>query len=285
MLKIIPDATPLVRKKCGLKNEIICDFSSEALGNILKDAEVIIHLAGSRDFLDPEKCRIGNVVLTKNICDAAPKAKIIFASSISVYGKKMAKIPANENTELRPDTPYAKTKIEAEKIVEKCKNYVILRIGPVYGKDFEEYFKVLLSIKNGKMTILGKGDNRIPFVNVEDVAQVIKNSTEKGHGTYVVVGKCHTQREIYTISAKELEVEAPKKQTSVLAANILAHYMLFKSKIFRRKPKIIPEEIAVLASNRDFDCTKAKKELGFEPRPLEKGITEMVEEFKRTYKS
>jgi nucleoside-diphosphate-sugar epimerase len=41
------------------------------------------------------------------------------------------------------------------------------------------------------------------------------------------------------------------------------------------------EHIRILSSDRIFDCAKAKRELGFAPRPLEQGIKEMVQELKQ----
>jgi len=279
LLGLIPDAIPLVRKKCNIKNSIVTDFSSDQLKKTLKNADVVIHLAGSRDFLDQKKAWEGNVELTRRIVEAMPKtAKIIYSSSISLYGKKFVGLPANENTETRPDTPYAKTKLEAEKIISTTPNHVILRIGPIYGQGFEEYFKVLRMVAKGKMKIIGDGNNHIPFVHVSDVAMAIKNAIEKGHGIYVIVGDCLTQKQIYGIAAKSLEVEPPKKHLSITIAKLFAHFELFRTSNFGGTPKFIPEDIAVLSSDRDFDCKKAKKELEFEPRKLEDGIKEMIKE-------
>ncbi len=279
-------AIPIVRKKSGLRGEIVSNFSADDLKKILKDADAIIHLAGSRDFLDQKKAWEGNVELTRKVVEASPAdAKIIFSSSISVYGKKLAQIPADEKTELVPDTPYAKTKIEAEKLVEKHPNHAILRIGPIYGPGFEEYFKVLRLIERGKMKIIGDGKNRIPFVQVDDVADAVVNSIEKGIGKYVIVGECRTQKEIFEIAANELGAEIPKKHTSVLLAKIFAQYELFRSTHLGGSAKFIPEDIAVLSSDRAFDCSKAREEIGFAPIPIKKGISQMVQGYRKRIKS
>lgn len=279
-------AIPVVRRQSGLENEIVSDFSEEELSRIFSDADAIIHLAGSRDFLDIGKARKGNVELTEKVVSAAPEsAKIIFSSSISVYGKKMSKIPADENTPLHPDTAYARTKLEAERIVLRHKSHVILRIGPVYGEGFEEYFKVLRMIEKGKMKIIGKGDNRIPFVHAEDAASAIANSLEKGNGVYVLVGECLTQEEIFRAAAEALGVEKPQKHVSVLLAGLFARYQLFMKERFGKAAAFIPEDVAVLSSDRAFNCNRAMRELGFSPRPLEKGISEMVQGYRKRNKS
>lgn len=285
VMRRLGNAIPLVRKKSGLPKEIVTDFSSKDLWRILADADAVVHLAGSRDFLDEKKAREGNVELTRRIVKALPeKAKMIFAGSISVYGKKMAEVPADEKTEPRPDTPYAKTKLEAEKVIAEHRNHVILRIGPIYGPGFEEYFKVLKKIEKGKMKIIGDGKNRIPFVHVEDVAAVIENAVEKGQGIYVIVGECLSQNKVYELAAKELGVEPPKAHIPIPLAKAFARFELFRTTHFGGKPAFIPEDVAVLSSDRAFSCGKAREELFFSPIPLEQGIAEMVRQHKHPYK-
>jgi farnesol dehydrogenase len=274
-------AIPVVRKKSGLEKEIVSDFSLESLKGIFRDADAVIHLAGSRDFLDQKKAWEGNVELTRRVVEATPeKAKVIFSSSISVYGKSMAELPADERTPVRPDTPYAETKVEAERIVAKHANHVTLRIGPIYGPGFMEYFKVLNMIRKGKMAVIGNGENQIPFVHVVDVAKAINNAIGEGIGTYVLVGECLSQKEVYSLAAKELKVDFPKRRMPVWLAKIYAHLELFRTTRFGGKALFIPEDIAVLSSDRAFNCDKAKKELGFSPRPLSDGISEMVLEMR-----
>lgn len=206
------DGIPLVLAPSGLKNEIITDFSEGQLKKILKDAEVIIHLAGSVETYNRKKLQEGNVELTRRLVNAAPKkSRIIFASSISVYGKELTEKPTNEKTKPNPDSDYSKTKFEAEKLVANHKDHVILRIGTLYGPQFADYQRILSKIKNRKMKIVGNGENHIPFVHVNDVAEVFKKTICKGNGIYLLTGEPLTQKQIYTIAAKNLDVEPPKE--------------------------------------------------------------------------
>ncbi len=277
VLKVIPEAIPIVRQASGLENEIVTDYSFHDLERMLRNADVVIHLAASRDFLDMNKAREGNVILTQRLATAVPPtARIIFASSISVYGKHLAAMPADEATATRPDTPYAETKLQAEKIVASKPDHVILRIGPLYGPGFDDYFKVLRMIKDGTMRVIGSGSNHIPFVHAEDVATAIAAAVSDGRGVYVLVGECLTQTEVYAIAAKELGVEPPRKHVPTLLAALMAQLSLIRSSLTKTKPKFIPEDIAVLSSDRRFNSSRARKELGFSPRPLADGIKEMV---------
>jgi len=281
-LLVIPDATPLVRKDSGLEGQIVTDFSERELKGILNDADVIIHIAGSIDTLDRQKLQESNVELTRRMVASAPeRSRIIFAGSVSVYGKKLARIPADENTPTDPDSDYARSKYEAEKIVSAHPDHVILRIGTIYGPGFNDYYTVLSYIEKGKMRIIGDGSNRVPFVHVEDVADAIANAVSKGKGTYVIAGEPLTQKELYSVAAKALGVKEPSSSVSKGAAELLASFQEFTYRLGGKKPMLTKEHISVLGNDRVFDCSKARKELGFSPRSLEHGILEMVLSYKK----
>jgi nucleoside-diphosphate-sugar epimerase len=276
VLKLISDAIPIVRRPYGLPNERVTDFSADELKNIFKNAKAIIHLAGSMDFANKKILYETNVELTKKIKDSAPeKCKIILASSISVYGKKLEQIPADEETACKPDNDYAKSKLAAEHVLTNHPNSVILRIGTIYGPQFGEYMVVLKKIEQGKMLIIGDGKNRIPFVHVDDVASAIAASIEKGKGVYVLAGDALTQEEIYSIAAKELGVEPPRKRISFALSYWFAW---LRTKL--GKTGFGPEHISILGSDRAYVCTKAKTELGFKSRPLQDGLKQMVKHLK-----
>ncbi|HSB47385.1 MAG TPA: NAD-dependent epimerase/dehydratase family protein [Candidatus Bilamarchaeum sp.] len=276
------NAVPLVRRASGLKGEIVTDFSVDQLRSILGDARAVIHLAGSIDARDSKTIHESNVGLTWRIVNAVPEGcKVVFSSSISVYGKKLAKKPADENTKTAPDTDYARTKLEAEGVVRKQKQHVILRIGTLYGPQFEDYFMIFDRLKAGKMRVVGDGKNRIPFVHADDVAAVIASALEKGQGTYVVAGEPLSQMEIYSVACKELGVEPPKKSIPLAFAGLAAGIWEGASRAVGKKPRMTREHVAVLGNDRIFDCTKAKSELGFAPRPLADGIREMAAEYRK----
>ncbi|MBI5046350.1 NAD(P)-dependent oxidoreductase [Candidatus Micrarchaeota archaeon] len=299
----LPQAIPIVRKssesKAKMKNEIVSDFSVESLTKIFKDADVVIHLAGSVDTLNPANLREVNVELTDRIVASTPsKSKIIFASSISVYGKRLAELPANEETKTNPDSDYSRSKYEAEQIVQKHQNHVILRIGTVYGSQFKEYFKIFEMIEKGKMKLIGDGSNHIPFVHVDDVADAICAVADIGiggsakSGTYVVAGEALTQKKIIGFAAKSLEIDKTIKQTKndkYDFGSVSFSFALFAtgirellSKFGGKRPTLTTEHILVLGSDRVFDCKKAKKELGFSPRSIAQGITELVTIYKKS---
>lgn len=277
VLRLIPSAVPLVRRAAGLRNEAVVDFSSpQSLKKALAGCGALIHLAGSMKFHDPRALREGNVTMTKNLLAALPKnALVVFASSVSVYGKSLAGA-VDEKTPPRPDSPYSRTKYEAEKMVMEGKNSVALRIGPIYGPQYEDYPKFLKLIRMGRMAILGSGKNPVSFVHVEDVAQAVKNALRARPGIYVVAGPSETQERIYEIAAKGMGVPAPKIRIPVGIALALAGMEEKIALLTGKKPLLTREHVSILAKPRVFDFSKAEKGLKFRPRPLEKGIMEII---------
>ncbi|MFA5077198.1 MAG: NAD-dependent epimerase/dehydratase family protein [Candidatus Micrarchaeia archaeon] len=276
---LLPEATALVRKPTGTQfpKELAVDFeNSESLRSALSDCDVLIHLAGSMNFQSRKELYESNVLLTKRILSALPKkTKVVYASSISVYGKDLLG-RTDESTVPNPDTPYAKTKHEAEKMVMGRSNSISLRIGTMYGPQYEDYARILKMVKKGRMFVIGEGINPVSFVHVEDVAKAVAASISAKPGVYVLAGESVPQERIYEIAAKILRVPPPKRRIPLSLALLFAKLEEMRASLSGRKPIITPEHVNILAKPRLFNCSKAKKELGFEPRPLEEGIKELA---------
>jgi nucleoside-diphosphate-sugar epimerase len=278
VIAAMPGCIPLVRRPSGLPGERVTDFSAEQLRSLLGEAKAVVHLAGEIFTRDKKRMFESNVGLTWRIVDAIPRdAKIVFASSISVYGKRPAQVPANEKTPTRPDSEYARSKLEAEGVVAKHQKHCILRIATIYGPQFGDYFLILEKIEKGKMRVIGGGENRVPFVHVDDAAKAIAAAAERGQGVYVISGESMKQKEIYEVAARELGVAPPAKSIPVIGADMVGMF----SEMTKGRGGTTREHVAVLSSDRAFDCTKAKDELGFSPRPLADGMKEMVAEYRK----
>jgi len=119
-------------------------------------------------------------ILKKNNC---LPSKIIFASTISIYGDSNDKGIYFEESKKKPESPYAMTKLEAEEFLLKnfSERLWILRFAPVYSESFKLnidrrtkmgcfFFRVqngltklsLCNIQNIEVTILGIIDDLVP---------------------------------------------------------------------------------------------------------------------------
>jgi len=164
---------------------------------------------------------------------------------------------------------------------------VILRPAVIYGEGFDEaYLPVLAALEKGRMTVIGKGDNVIPFVHASDVvrALTLASTAQKAPGnTYIIASsERKTQREILGIACKYLGVEPPGSSTPVWLAKLRLKLANLLSFFTQRKQALLEEHIETISANRYFDTSKAEKELGFRASMrLEDGIREMVEYYRK----
>ena len=77
----------------------------------------------------------------------------------------------------------------------------------------------------------------------------------------------------------------PESNISAGSAAFAARLNELKSSIFGKKAKFTREHVAILSSDRCFNCNKARRELGFSPRDIEKGIRDLVETYKNRQRS
>ena len=171
-----------ISKKIDFFEVDIRDFS--AIEDILKNIDGIFHeaaLASVQDsFRIPDEFFDVNVNGTENIFKIAKKLgiKVVYASSSSVYGNPIS-IPIKENDDKNPFNPYAKTKLEDDKLAEKyAKNglkVIGLRyfnvFGPRQSKEYAGVIKLFLERIQQSLSPLINGDGLQvrDFVYVDDV--------------------------------------------------------------------------------------------------------------------
>jgi len=268
----------------------------QTIYDAVRGVDVVYHLAALVDYVSSEKKLFEvNVDGTENLLRAcvefAPNLKrFVYCSSTGVMGKELAEIPADEKTPCIPTDNYGLSKRMAEEVVLRYSGklpVVIIRPGVVYGEGFDEgYFPVLKLLKKHRMRIIDSGNNAIPFVHARDVARalILAAESRKAAGQIYIItgGEQMTQKEILEIAAKELGVKPPHKRIPLFLAKLGIQRSYLMSLFGGRKPQIDLEQLSVLSSNRIFNISKARKELGYSPQVrLEEGIKEMVEYYKR----
>jgi nucleoside-diphosphate-sugar epimerase len=162
------------------------------------DADIIHHLAGITDVprtknennvVADEKIKLVAVEGTQNILNAMNKnCKIIFPSTHVVYeGIEKVKNNIPENDELKPILSYSSSKaINEEQIKNSGKNYIILRLGSVYGYSTDttridimpNLFSKIAS-QEGIIKLFAGGRQVKSLVPLIDVARCFKNMEER----------------------------------------------------------------------------------------------------------
>ena len=183
-----------------------------------KDVTHIIHLAGA-NISDKAwttkqkrilvKSRVHTTrLLFNNIQQMDKLEAFISASGIGYYGARNSDSIFDEES-----SPYddfiAKCCIQWEKsadLFERQSRVVKLRTGIVLDKNKGAIPKISSSVKNGFGAPLGKGNQFMPWIHIDDIAQLyIYALTHKMEGVYNAVSSQHTtNREITTELALQL---------------------------------------------------------------------------------
>jgi len=115
----------------------------DTFNDTLNEFDIIIHAAANTDVeaceVNKEDCFRDNVLLTENISKIcrSNNIKLIFISSTGIYGSKQQE-PYSEFDEPNPTTVHHYSKYLAEKEVEKVLNSLILRVGWLFGGDYDQ---------------------------------------------------------------------------------------------------------------------------------------------------
>jgi predicted glycosyltransferase/nucleoside-diphosphate-sugar epimerase len=171
------------------------DLNELDLMEVLRPDDVIFHLGGQpgvraswgKDFVDYTRA---NIDATQRVLEAArarQAARIVFASSSSVYGD--APLPMREDGPLHPVSPYGVTKLTAELLgLVYWKAFglpvVPLRFFSVYGprqRPDMAFNRFIDAIAQGKpIAVFGDGSQRRDFTYVGDVVAALLAAAARG---------------------------------------------------------------------------------------------------------
>ena len=173
-------------------------LDKDLINRYFKDADVVHHLAGVTDVprtkSESSEDKDRKIKLTaqegmQNILDAIDSnCKIIFPSTHVVYeGIDKVKNNISENEELKPVLSYSSSKaINENQLKVSGKNYVILRLGSVYGYSTDtaridimpNLFSKIAS-QDGTLKLFAGGRQIKSLVPLVDVARCFKNMEER----------------------------------------------------------------------------------------------------------
>ena len=180
-------------KRWGIKFEQVDILDEKKLEATLKNTDLIYHLAGITDVATvkedinkqkEKKVREAGINGTRNIIKyAGESSKIIFPSTHVIFeGLKKVKKNIDEEFPTSPVLDYSRGKVLSEEdLINSKKNYVILRLGTVYGKSFDStrlnimpnLFSKVASL-NGKITLYSGGEQLKSLVSINDVVRCMK---------------------------------------------------------------------------------------------------------------
>lgn len=279
---------------------VVADINDRSvLAKELDGVEVVVHMAALLHIPNPgseleaEYTRV-NVEGTRSVVEEARRAgvrRVALLSSICVYGAQVGLV--NEETPPIPDTPYARTKNQAEQIVLDARTAegraigVVLRLGAVYGATIKgNYSRLVRALARGRFVPIGRGLNRRTLVYERDVAAAIllAASQERAAGRVfnVTDGSFHTVAAITESICNCLGRTPPRWSIPVKVAAAAIRIAELPFQTVRRRPPVSRETLAKYLEEVTVAGDTIREDLGFVPVwTMEKGWRETIEGMRR----
>ncbi len=122
------------------------------------------------------------------------------------------------------------------------------------------------------------------LADVRDIADGIVKAAEKGRAgeRYILGGENCAMRDLLPELERKSGRRMPRRAVPgalALATGFVAGFIA--DQVTRTPPVVTSEAVRIALRSAPFDSTKARRELGYEPRPIDQALTEVVEAFKR----
>jgi nucleoside-diphosphate-sugar epimerase len=276
-------------KKKGFETKIgdLRDFYS--LQKAMNGINIVFNLAAAwRDNLNKKDLFETNVIGTENILRAAFEEgvrRFVHCSTVGVHGSVLT-APADENSPFAPKDDYQNSKVEGERIVSEYARenklpIVIFRPCGIYGPGDLRFLKLFRAIKKHYFIMLGSGDVLYHMIYIDDLIDgiLLCGKKKEAVGNVYILGSDEfvKLKALVSIISNILGVNIPSFSLPFLPVYYLAKTCEWVFKPLNVNPPIYPRRIEFFRSNRAFDISKAKKELGFQPK------TDLRTGLKKTY--
>jgi len=245
----------------------------------MKGTDVVFHVAAAyRQEGVPNKFFWEvNVDGTRNMLEAAKEAgveRFVHTSTVGVQGE-IANPPATEDAPFNPGDVYQESKKAGELLARKFFEEndlpgVVVRPVGIYGPGDTRFLKIFKFVYNGKFRMIGSGKVLYHLTFVDDLVQVIILAGEKEEAlgrVYTIGGPEYTTLEkLVEMIAEALEVPVPRNKLPVWPFWIAGLLCEGICRPLRIEPPIYRRRLDFFTKDRAFDISRARKELGYEPK-------------------
>ena len=243
--------------------------------------DVVVHLAALLHVVNPppghdQLYRAINVEGTRHVIEAAAAAgvrRLVLASTTAVYGPT-GEQEASEDTAPAPDSWYAESKLEAERVAravgrQSGLEVVILRLSAVYGPRVRgNYRRLLRAMARGRFVSIGTGRNRRSLVVDQDAARAFelaaRHPDAAGQIFNVSDGPAHPVEEILSAMAAAVGRPRPRWHLPTGLARMAAAAGDLAGGAVGRRPGLRPSVEKYLEESA-VDASRIGSVLGFRP--------------------
>ncbi len=261
-------------------------------------ADVVFHVAGLyevglRDF---RRMIDVNVTGTGNVLAAARRknvGRVVFTSTAGVFAPTSVDRPATESAPVQTALadPYVTSKVQAHQlaVAEMHAGLPLTIVLPaaVFGPgDTGQLGRTLALVASGRLTRLPRGFGVNTWTHAADIAQghVLAATRGKPGELYLLGDRVLPIVEFYAKAAKAAGVDPPKANVPMGLARFVARFSEANARFAGRTPVLSRAALAFGTVDILVDSSKARRDLGWAPQPLEDRIRETMAWYVDTYR-
>jgi dihydroflavonol-4-reductase len=261
--------------------------------DILRDAmhgvdDVYYCVVDARGWLrDPAPLFRTNVEGTRNVLELAKHAglhRFIFTSSYVTVGRRRGHVATEDDIIVdRGLTPYVRSRVQAEQLVlQYAKEHglpaVAMGVSTTYGSgDWGRtpHGAIIAAAAFGKLPFV-MDKIELEAVGITDAASAMVLAAERGRvgERYLVSEKMISNAEVVRIAAEAAGVPVPTKSIPLPVSYAMAIAGSAKAKLRGTDEQLSLGSLRLMRAEAPVDHSKATRELGWEPRPVEESIRE-----------
>jgi dihydroflavonol-4-reductase len=240
---------------------------------------------------DPSPLFHTNVEGLRSVLDVAVEQPIadtlkrfVFTSSYATVGRRHGHVASEDDQiDRRGLTPYVESRVQAEEMVlryaaEKGLPAVAMCVSTTYGSgDWGRtpHGAFIAGAVYGKLPFLMNGI-QLEVVGVDDAARAMLQAAERGRigERYLISERMIPLKEVVKIAAEEAGVPAPKRAISVPVLYAMGALGSLRARMTGKDAELSMQSVRMMRAEAPVDHSKAVRELGWQPRPVEESIRE-----------
>ncbi len=236
---------------------------------------------------DPAPLFRTNVDGPRNVLEVAEgrrAQRFVFTSSYATVGRRRGRMATEDDVIAdRGLTAYVRSRVQAENLVmeyvrDRGLPAVAMCVSTTYGAgDWGRtpHGAIIAGAAFGKLPFVMSGIE-LEAVGIDDAAGALILAAEKGRvgERYLISEKMISNADVVRIAAEAAGVPAPTRSVPLAMSWALAVLGSAKARLTGTDQRLSIGSLRLMRAEAPVDCTKARRELGWQPGPVEESIRE-----------
>nr|CRL78893.1 nucleoside-diphosphate-sugar epimerase [Mycolicibacterium malmesburyense] len=236
---------------------------------------------------DPTPLFHTNVEGTRNVLEIAKDMglrRFVYTSSYVTVGRRRGHVATEDDVIVDKGlTPYVRSRVQAEETVlrnarEHGLPAVAMCVSTTYGGgDWGRtpHGAIIAGAAFGKLPFV-MGGIELEAVGVDDAARAMILAAERGRvgERYLISEKMISNAEVVRIAAEAAGMPAPTKTIPLPVSYAMAAMGTAKARLTGKDEKLSLGSLRLMRAEAPVDCSKARGELDWRPKPVEESIRE-----------